>query len=253
MDKWTKYLSILGLSAGEVKVYMIVLQFGPETVQFIADKSGLSRVSVYNTIQHLTKIGLMTSVEKGKKTLYSAEPPERILSLVENKINSLQGVVREIKDNLDELKLVQSGDKPTVKMYEGLDAFSAIQDDVLKSGDIDKMCEFGNLDEIDRVYPYDDSVRTKFFKELAKKTNTKRQLIFLTKNKTPKTVEKNKDIIYLDEEKYKFYGDIFFYSDTVWISNFKNKQVTVMIKNQGIKDTIQAAFDIIWSTLEKIS
>jgi len=245
MDKWTKYLQLLGLSDTESKIYLEVLKMGPSPVQEIANKIGLSRVSVYSLIESLTKLGLMTSVEKGKKQLYTAEPPERIISLAENKVNNLKASIQEIKSSIQELKLVQSGDKPVVKMYEGIEAFAAIQEDVLGTK-IDQMCEFGNLDDVDVLYLYEDL--EPFYKKLAK-TKFERKLIFYTNTKKPRTSEGNKKIKYLDNTK-EFHGDIFFYGNTVWLSGFKGKQITVMIKSKEIKDTLQAAFDIIWKNLK---
>lgn len=248
MDKWTKYLQLLGLSDTESKIYLEVLKMGPSPVQEIAKKIGLSRVSVYSLIESLTKLGLMTSVEKGKKQLYTAEPPERIISLAENKVNNLKASIQEIKSSIQELKLVQSGDKPVVKMYEGPEAFLAIQADVLNSK-FDQMCEFGNIDEVDRVYPYNEGVRNDFFKKLSK-LKADRKLVFLSKDKKPRTVESNKTIKYLDSNKFNFFGDIFFYKDTIWLSSFKGKQISVVIKSKEIKDTLQAAFDIIWENIK---
>ncbi|MCX6782281.1 MAG: helix-turn-helix domain-containing protein [Candidatus Magasanikbacteria bacterium] len=247
MSKWSKYLNLLGLADSETTVYLSVLKSGPETVQNIAKNVGLSRVTVYAAIESLTKRGLMTSVEKGKKQFYAVEPPERIISLAENKTSQMQSMIKEIKENIQELKLIQSGDKPVVKMFEGPDAFTAIQEDVLGSK-IDLMCEFGNIDEIDRVYPYDKGVRNNFFDRLSKMP-MERRLVFVSTDPRPKTNEPNKKIKYLDIEKFKFYGDIFIYNDTLWMSSFKGKQITVMIKSQEIKDTLQAAFDLIWNTL----
>lgn len=248
MDKkWNKYLRLLGLHDSEVAVYLEVLKSGPSPVQHIAKETKLSRVTVYSAIEELAKIGLMTSVEKGKKQVYATEPPERIVSLAENKMNSLKSTIQEIRSNIDELKLLQSGDKPVVKMFEGLEAFGVIQDDVLHQKNMELMCEFGNLDEIDRVYPYEEGTREKFYNKLST-LKTDRRLIFYSKNKQEKYNEKNKTIKFLDGEK-KFYGDIFFYNDTVWLSSFKTKPITVMIKSQEIKDTLQAAFDILWESL----
>lgn len=244
MDKWNKYLQLLGLSDTESKIYLEVLKMGPSPVQEIAKKIGLSRVSVYSLIESLTKIGLMTSVEKGNKQLYAAEPPERIISLAENKANNLKISIQEIKSSIQELKLVQSGDRPVVKMYEGIEAFVAIQEDVTNSN-IDQMCEFGNLDDVDITYPYE--ALEPFYKKLAK-TKFERKLIFYTKTKTPRTSEPNKKIKYLENTK-EFHGDIFFYGNTVWLSGFKGRQITVMIKSQEIKDTLQAVFDIAWGSI----
>ena len=248
MEKWNKYLSLLGLHDSEITVYLNVLKSGPSPVQDIAKETKLSRVTGYSAIGELTKQGLMTSVEKGKKQVYAAEPPERIVSLADTKMNSLKTIMHEIKDNIDELKLVQSGDKPIVKMFEGLEAFGAIQEDVLsQEKNINLVCEFGNLDEIEQVYPYEKGVRETFFKKLSK-MKMKRNLIFLSKEKKEKYTEDNKTIKFLNND-HQFYGDIFFYNDTIWLSSFKSKQISVMIKSKEIKDTLQAAFDLLWESL----
>jgi len=248
MEKWIKHLQSLGLSESETNVYLAVLKLGPQPVQAISKEVKLSRVTVYAAIESLTKLGLMTSVEKGKKQVYAAEPPERIVSLAENRVNSMKSTIQEIKNSIQELKLVQSGDKPVVKMFEGPEAFGAIQEDVLNSQIGRMMYEFGNLDEITRVYPYQENIRADYLKKLAKMP-IERRLIFLTKNKTPQSIEANKKIKYLDESKCKFFGDIFVYGDTVWISSFKGKQITVMVKSQEIKDTFEAALSALWDSL----
>jgi len=249
MTKWEKYFQLLGLNDSETKIYLAVLKSGPETVQNIAKSVGLSRVTVYAAIEALTRQGLMTSVEKGKKQFYASEPPERIVSLAENKTTQMQAIISEIKENIQELKLVQSGDKPVVKMFEGVEAFAAIQEDVLLS-ETSRICEFGNIDEIDRVYPYGQEARKKYFGRLAQKP-AERQLIFLSKEKKQRTVEPNKTIKYLpDSYNFNFTGDIFFYDDKIWLSNFKDRQLAVMIQNKELKDVVQSMFDIIWKTLE---
>lgn len=247
MEKWKKYLAALGLSETEARVYLEVLKMGPSPVQEIARTVGLSRVSVYATIDALAKLGLMTSVEKGKKQVYAAEPPERVVALAENKAVNLGAVVKEIKSGIHELKMAQAGEKPIVKMYEGSEAFMAIGEDVLANfNKIDRMCEFGNLDDVNRVYPYENL--EPFYKKLAK-AKFPRQLIFQSKDRAPRTNEPNKKIKYLDQGAKPFRGDVFFYDDTVWLSGFSSKQMTVMIKSKEIKETVQAAFDILWKAL----
>lgn len=247
-NKWNKYLRLLGLQGSEVTVYLEVLKSGPSPVQDIAKATKLSRVTVYSAIEELSKQGLMTSVEKGKKQVYAAEPPERIVSLAETKMNGLKTTIQEIRSNIDELKLLQSGDKPVVKMFEGVEAFGAIQEDVLQQNKgIDRMCEFGNLTVIEQTYPYGQKMRDDFKNRLAK-MDFERQLIFISKNKTPNPIEGNKHTKYLPDT-VNFYGDVFMYNDTIWLSSFKSKQMAVMIKSKEIKDTLQAAFDLLWKSL----
>ena len=77
-----KELQQLGLSDKEAKTYLASLELGPVSVQEIAKKSGLKRPTVYFAIEQLIKMGLMSSFEKGKKRYFSAESPERLVSLI---------------------------------------------------------------------------------------------------------------------------------------------------------------------------
>ena len=245
MEKWKKYLGSLGLSETESKVYLEVLKMGPSSVQEIARTVGVSRVSIYTIIESLTKLGLMTSVQKGKKQLYAVEPPERIVALAEKRGNAIHTTMKEIKSSIQELRLIQSGNKPIVKMYEGAEVFLAMQEDILRSG-VRDISEFGNLDEISRVYPYEE------LKPLHKKLATKkinRRIIYQTKEDVKREEEPGKKIKYLKEDVKEFKGDFFLYEDTVWLSSFSGQQITVMIKSKEIKDALQAAFDIVWKAL----
>lgn len=245
MENWKKYLGILGLSETEAKIYLEALKMGPSPVQEIARAVGLSRVSVYAAIESLAKLGLMTSVEKGKKQVYAVEPPERVVALAEKRASDLGAAVKEIKNSIDELKLAQAGEKPVVKMYEGPEAFLAMQEDLVGAKPAE-ISEFGNLDEIDKVYPYE---RLQPFHGKLAKMKIRRRLIYQAKNRTARPAEAGKQIKYLGEDVKIFKGDFFFYNDTAWLSSFSGKQITVMIKSQAIKETLQAAFDILWDAI----
>jgi len=247
-DKWLKYLQMLGLTESEVSVYLATLKLGSQPVQNIAKEMRFSRVTVYAAIESLTKHGLMTSVEKGKKQLYAAEPPERIVWLAENKMHDLKNSIDEIKSSISELKLIQSGDKPIVKLFEGSDAMGAMEEDVLPKK-IDIMYEFGNRDRAEEIYPIDRDTRKKYFEELAKK-KIDRRLMFLAKEKDPRSVEVNKHMKFLNEAESNFDGDVFVYADTVWLTSLKNKQISVYIQNKEIADTLKALLEIAWKNIK---
>ena len=89
MKKWREILSSVGLTDSEQKVYLSALEAGESSVQHLAKKTKLSRVTVYSVIETLTQHGLMSSVEKGKKTYYIAEPPERLITYGEELLQKM--------------------------------------------------------------------------------------------------------------------------------------------------------------------
>jgi len=247
MNNWEKHLRQIGLTESEIKVYFSVLKSGPATVQNIAKDIRLSRVTVYATIDSLTKQGLLTSIEKGKKQFFAAEPPYRIITIAENKHRRMDSLIENMKNNIQELVMMQGGEKPVVKLYEGLEAFAAIQEDCLKTK-FDVMYEFGNKDEINRVYPYAEGTRKDFVLKLSK-MKIERRIIFLSKEQFSHTPSPNLKNKYLDPRRFNFSGDIFLYGDTVWLSNFKGRQIAVMIKNKELAQTFRVFFDLLWGHL----
>jgi sugar-specific transcriptional regulator TrmB len=108
-------------------------------------------MTTYTVIESLTKHGLMSSIQKEKKTLYIAEPPERLVAFVQKKMTHMEETLLSVKTAIQELKLLQKGDKPIVKMFEGEEALKAIQEDLVTSKP-EKIDEFGNRDELLKLY-----------------------------------------------------------------------------------------------------
>lgn len=241
MTQWKKYLSSLGFTDSEIAVYLTSLKEGPLSVQDLARKTGVSRVTVYHVIESLTNQGLMTSVEKGAKQQYTAEPPERVVSLGESRLQKMKQTVGEMQERIQELKLIQTGSRPVVKLFEGDDAVRAMFADFLASGS-KEIREFGNFDATDSVV--DPSVYKPFYDQLNKR-RVKRKLLFLTKNSDPKVASDLEEIRLLPRH-LDFNGDIFLYGNKVVLSSTEGKHIAVIIESESIAKTVATAFDLLW-------
>src|SRR3989344_276954 len=62
----------LGLSEGELSVYLAALELGQANIQDISRKSGTKRASTYNFIDALKERQLISEIKKGRRKLYSA-------------------------------------------------------------------------------------------------------------------------------------------------------------------------------------
>lgn len=241
MTQWDKLLKSLGFTDSESKIYLTSLEMGAASVQDIARKARVSRVTTYAVIESLTKHGLMSSVEKGKKKNYVAEAPERLVSFVQNRVKVMEATLREMESSLHDLKLIQRGEKPVVKMFEGREALMVIQEDILRTAP-KEYDEFGNFDIIHTVYTREE---LEPFKENLKRLKVKRRGIFLAKNISPH-VSSEYEIIVLPPENYNFDGDIIIYDNKVALSTFHGKQISVLIESEELADTMKAFFDHVW-------
>ncbi|MFQ5621311.1 MAG: helix-turn-helix domain-containing protein [Candidatus Nanoarchaeia archaeon] len=76
-------LEHLGLTPGESKVYLALLQLGPSSAGPIIEKSGLQNSVVHLCLNTLKDKGLISYVRKGRARIYQAADPENFLLLLE--------------------------------------------------------------------------------------------------------------------------------------------------------------------------
>ncbi len=238
-------LKSLGLLESEVKTYLATLELGPSTVLEINKKIGLSRQAIYTAIESLITLGLMSSVEKGKKTLFAAESPERLRSFAETKLKKMESTVREIKDITKDLSLVQQGEKPIVRMYEGNEGIKAIFEDIIKTTP-KHIDEFTNERLVAEYY---SDLDLGPLKEKLDKLGTTTNLLAIgdPEIKTRKTTKKK----LITNSGIKFNGDISIYDSKVSLASFKGKAVSVIIESEEIAQTLRSLFKLAWDNEKK--
>ena len=246
MRQWKQYLSSLGFTDSEIAVYLTSLKDGPLSVQDLARKASVSRVTVYHVIQSLSDKGIMTSVEKGAKQVYMAEPPERVLALAEAQVQKMKQTVVEMQGNMTELKQIQNGTRPVVKLFEGPDALRAMYEDFLASG-AKEIREFSNIDAGDDII---DATTYKPFYDQLNKRKVKRKMLFLAKKDQPKVSSALEEIRLLPND-LDFNADIILYDDKVVFSSTEGKHIAVIIESESIAKTVNAAFDLLWKNQKK--
>ncbi len=240
MRDWKNLLKKLGFTEGEVSVYLASLEMGAATVQDIAKKARVSRVTTYAAIERLVVQGLITTITKGKRTLYHAEPPKRLIEVVSRHVAGIEATLSDIKDSVDELSLLQGGEKPAVKVYEGPDALAALQDDILneKPETIDVVT---NLMAVRSLY--NPEQRKTYLKKEAPKYKSAIRVVGILPEDGGQWVGAVAVKIPLDRTKYNFAADITVYQNKVALSVLRGKQFMVLIESKDLSDAMRALFD----------
>ena len=119
VDMNTSHLQLLaelGLSEKEARVYLAVLELGTASVGEIADHSGIKRTSVYNFIDHLVSLGIITQSLQSSGRVYNAVSPSALVELQAKRL-------RLVEDRIDELNAITnlSPNKPRIQYFEGRD------------------------------------------------------------------------------------------------------------------------------------
>ncbi|MBS3087621.1 hypothetical protein J4226_03430 [Candidatus Pacearchaeota archaeon] len=117
-----KILEDIGLTPGEAKVYLALLELGESNVTPIAKKSEVSLSKIYSITNGLIKKGLVSSIIKNKVKKFHAAQPERIIEYLKEKRKIIENEEKIIIEKLPELNLKYNNteEKPIAEVYEGL-------------------------------------------------------------------------------------------------------------------------------------
>ena len=109
-----------GLTDGEIRTYLALLEVGSSTIGPILEKSGVNRSIIYRILEKLIKKGLVSYVTKEKTKYYQAAPPNKLLDYVETREKEIQQNKSKIQEMIPQLILKQKlAKKSEANMYEG--------------------------------------------------------------------------------------------------------------------------------------
>lgn len=119
-------LTAVGLSPNEADVYLTLLKGGTQTISSIARTSGNHRPAIYAVIPTLKAKGLVGERHIGKLTHYSAEPPERLRTLLDSLHHELDTIVPTLSE-------LQNKKTPLVRRLDGTSGIYAVFDDIVNT------------------------------------------------------------------------------------------------------------------------
>ena len=243
-----KQLQHLGLSDKEAAVYIASLELGSDTVQEIANRAEVKRANTYAVIEKLMGKGLMSSVEKGKKTLYQVEDPKQLLRLLQEQEEGIKKKEQEFKKHLPELETLFdiAEEKPKVRYFEGKEGLIAIREDYFKAKNKDALGVFA-LDEEKKVFSEEER-KNAYERRVNKNINTK--LLYTSEKRmeaTPKLTIRR----FIPKDKFPMSSSIIIYDNKVGIVSLKGKLIGVIIENKEISNTLRSIFNIAWDGAEK--
>ena len=242
-----KELIKLGLSDKESKVYLASLALGPNPVQDIARKAGVNRATTYVMIEALTKRGLMASFERGKKRFFSAEAPDRLLSLIRVQEHSLQEQEREFMQVLPQLRalLASSGERPGVRFYEGSEGVRAIHEEILATP-AEELWVAGECK------PSANELSTPEHEEYDRRLQEKglRQCVLYTGNIPSEEFKQHPNWKFrkVDESKFPFAGEVNVLGNKIFAFTYGGKLIGVVIESAELATTLRSLMKLAWDT-----
>lgn len=238
-------LQQLGLSEKEAKVYLAVLELGLTTVIQISQKTEINRPTTYVQIENLIDLGLMNSHEKGKKTYFAAEPPERLQQLIRAKQSEIEKQRKRLNEILPELQSLfdTAEERPKVRFYEGKAGIMTMAADIFKLGNKEILTAYSD-DLASKTFTQNERDG---FEQLRKKRRIRTQAIYNRTNgpfstPPPPTVEDR----YIPADKFPVNAGIDIYDNKIAVYTLRGKLIGAIIESGEIADSLRSIFKLAW-------
>jgi sugar-specific transcriptional regulator TrmB len=245
------HIEELGLSNKEARVYLACLSIGAASVQSIADKAGIKRVTAYVILDSLLGLGLVAQSLKAKKTYFVAEDPVHLQRLLERRAKELTEQRQGLKAILPRLAMLTTVSKelPEIKLYDGMDSVRALFSDFFTtySGDAEELLSLCNLDELNEFIPEAD-LRKEVTGRLAR--GIRSRVLYTSAGgpvKPGKDTKHERFSRFVPLDRYPVAGDISILGDYVlMISLTGSRPIGVSIRNGEMARTMKAIFEMAW-------
>ena len=121
-----KQLADIGLSEKESRVYLALLPLRDVGSSKLIIATGLHRQFVYDSLERLEGLGLAKHVIQNGRKKFSANPPLRLLSIVEEKRLAAQNIARQLQERYS------AKHEQDFEVFQGENAFLMHQFDMLE-------------------------------------------------------------------------------------------------------------------------
>lgn len=237
-----RLINNLNLSEDEVAVYLAALEEGEATIQDLARKSGVKRTSIYNFIDGLKQQKLILEMKKGKRKIYAAASPRKLLEMERLRLMELEQLMPRMEAIYN-----ASEEKPRVTFYEGMSGIKQVYTDTLEEGQ--PIVGFSDYEYMKKwlggkyfsYYPKERTERGITFKSVARDSEAAREI-------------KEQDSERLRETKLISSGDlrteINIYGNKVAMMSFRTQTpFAVLIEDKNIAETLRIAWQKLWEKM----
>jgi sugar-specific transcriptional regulator TrmB len=236
-------LKSIGLSEGELAVYLAALELGQAHIQEISRKSGVTRASTYNYLSALQERQLISETRKGKRNVYAAAHPSQLLQLEKARIAAVEKLIPQLLaiDN-------KSDSKPKVTYHEGVAGMQEVYERMLQDKQV--IYAWEDLDRMFAIMPkgWTTSYPTeRSTKKIPLRTIT-RDTPFARKFAAEKNVGYSRETRFIESEE--FGTDIEIFGNKVALFSLrKDTPFVVLIEDPALARTLRIVWQDQWERL----
>ncbi|MFA6106174.1 MAG: helix-turn-helix domain-containing protein [Patescibacteria group bacterium] len=247
-----KELIELGFNKKEAKVYLAILELGPGTATEISRKAGINRTTSYDILESLASEGLVHLIGETKVQKYVAENPEKVISVLEKKIQKTQEQLKTAHVLLPQLLSIYSTkEKPKVKYFEGVGRMrEGFEDTLTAEGEI---LAYAVGEDVFKA------VGEKYMRDYFKRRTLKNISVRVIAPDTPESraVAKNnikelRTSLLVPSDKFCFSVEINIYNNKIMVASWREK-FAIIIESEEIASAQKKIFELAWEGAKHIN
>jgi len=241
-----KVLADIGLTSGEARVYVALLELGRSTAGPVMKKSGVSPSKIYNVLDRLSGKGLVSYMLEGKTKSFRAMQPSQLLDFVEESKEALTQKETALKNFLPQLEALHQPSEYRAEIFEGVRGIKRFFDMSLEIPKrADEICVIG--------YP---KIASRIFNAYFREFHKRRQKLGIR----GRVVYDYETWFWKKREPRKLLGQrylpkgirtpafIYIFCDYVGTIIITEKQkICFLIKNQEVADSYMQYFELMWA------
>jgi len=233
-------LERIGYQPNEILVYLAILKAGELTVAGVAQNTKVPRSSVQIIIEHLHARGILGKLVKRGQTIWVSENPERLLSDLEVKGETLRTILPQLKA-LRNRKIAP----PTIRHFTGKASIEALLSEVITSHY--PVCFMGS---IPAMFNYLGQTITRDFFEVLFQQGVSVKIIT---EHSPEIEIIQKDMIsakhsihYYNDDRYKQTAYILFNDRVAVILLNETELMGTLYRDVGVSQSMGLLFETLW-------
>jgi sugar-specific transcriptional regulator TrmB len=234
-----------GLTEAEALLYRILLQGGPNKAAILAKTSGIARTNTYNVLALLERRGLVVRSGGGRKTLFSAQHPQRLEHLLDAQQQELEQRRRRLAESMQGLVVDYSlaEGKSGVYRFEGKSGLIRVYDELIR--DKESVCSIVNREMLrSAIADYNpEYIRKRLRNKIASRVICPANSPLETED-----LRERREIRYLDPERFPFEMDLKVTAKKVVMTTLKAEQISgIIVVDPEVVRNYFVLFEFLWS------
>lgn len=249
-DELIREMMRLGFSDKEATVYITLLRMGNAAATDIAEGAGLNRVTTHDTLEHLGRTGLVTAYIEREQHRFSAEPPERLLNVLQlqrREVRIREDIATRLLPRLLAVGTSNAA-KPKIRYIEGINGLRSMQREYeCYDGEIFQLVGY------DAYHAIEDRHMTSDHHEALTGADTTRIRSMVVTDKEvafPKLA--NVEFRRISPSVINVQGEVTVWHDRVVLFSYANGIIAIEIASKTIADTVRGLLELAWFAAEKL-